>query len=395
MFETFKKVRENLINNGMKKIWIFFLIAGISKIVFSQEKESFLNSPGVIKGADIVEKYSPESRGFTGISSLAVSPKGRMWAVWYAGITPSEDANNYVVVSTSGDGGENWKEVLVIDPDGPGPVRAFDPEIWLAPNGQLWIFWAQAVEHKGTVAGVWSLTINNPDNTDLDYSEPRRLTNGVMMCKPLVLSTGEWVLPASTWRLTDKSAKAIVSTDEGLTWKERGAVNVPKKFRSYDEHMIVEKKNGDLWMLARTNYGIGESFSSDRGHTWSPFVHSKIQHPSARFFIRRLNSGNLLMVKHGPIDMKTGRSHLMAFISKDDGYSWSDGLLLDEKPGVSYPDGQQTNDGTIYITYDYNRTKDQKILVTSFTEDDILSGTDSKILEVFNRRHIISKGGKE
>jgi len=394
MFETFKKVRENLINNGMKKLWIFFLIAGISKIVFSQEKEAFLNSPGVIKGADIVEKYSPESRGFTGISSLAISPKGRMWAVWYTGITPDEDLNNYVVVATSEDNGNSWEEVLVIDPDGSGPVRAFDPEVWVAPNGQLWIFWAQTIEHNGTVAGVWSLVINNPDEIDLDWAKPRRLTDGVMMCKPVVLSSGEWVLPASTWKLTNKSAKAIVSTDEGQTWQERGAVNVPEKFRNYDEHMIVEKKNGDLYMFVRTNYGIGESVSTDRGHTWSPLIPSEIQHPAARFFISRLNSGNLLLVKHGPIDMKTRRSHLMAFISQDDGYSWSDGLLLDERPGVSYPDGQQTSDGTIYITYDYNRTREQNIIITSFTEDDILTGTDSKILEVFNRRHIISKGGK-
>jgi predicted neuraminidase len=102
-----------------------------------------------------------------------------------------------------------------------------------------------------------------------------------------------------------------------------------------------------------------------------------------------------LLVKHGPIDMRTGRSHLMAFVSKDDGHSWSNGLLLDERPGVSYPDGQQISDGTIHITYDYNRTKDQNILVTSFTEDDIKIGSDNKILEVFKHRTIVSQGGKK
>jgi predicted neuraminidase len=157
--------------------------------------------------------------------------------------------------------------------------------------------------------------------------------------------------------------------------------------------MIVERKDGSLWMLIRTKYGIGESISNDRGLTWTPVVPSKIQHPAARFFIYRLNSGNLLLVKHGPIDMRTGRSHLMAFVSKNGGHSWSNGLLLDERPGVSYPDGQQTSDGTIHITYDYNRTTDQNILVTSFTEDDIKIGSDNKILEVFKRRLIVSRGG--
>jgi len=374
------------------KICVFLLVLLVSKMAFSQDDNSFLKPPKLITIPASVEDYTPESRKFTGISSLAVSPEGRIWAVWYAGITPSEDLNNYVVLATSEDHGQNWKEVLVIDPDGSGPFRAFDPEVWIDPDGQLWIFWAQAIEQHENAAGVWSLTINNSNIVDSDWPKPRHLTDGIMMCKPLVLSSGEWVLPASTWRITN-SARAIVSTDKGQTWQERGAANVPENFRLYDEHMIVEKKNGDLRMLVRTKYGIGESLSSDRGYTWSPVSPSGIQHPSARFFIRKLNSGSLLLVKHGPVDMKIGRSHLMAFISKDDGHSWSNGLLLDERPGVSYPDGQQTSDGRIYITYDYSRIKEQNILITSFTEDDILQGTDTKILEVFNRRLLVSKGG--
>jgi len=357
--------------------------------------KNFLNPPRIINNLSINENYTSESRKFTGIPSLAVSSGGRMWAVWYAGKTSGEDLNNYVVVSTSGDGGKFWEEVLVIDPDGEGPVRAFDPEVWMDPNGQLWIFWAQAIGHVGTVAGVWSLTIDNPNDAIPNWTKPRRLTNGIMMCKPIVLSSGEWILPASTWRFTDNSAKAIVSTDDGQSWRERGAVNVPEKFRSFDEHTIIEKKNGDLWMLVRTTYGIGESFSSDKGFNWSPLVPSKIQHTTSRFFIRRLNSGNLLLVKHGPIDMRIGRSHIMAFVSKDDGYSWSNGLLLDERPGVSYPDGQQTSDGNIYITYDYSRTGTQYVLFTSFTEDDINMGSDNEIMKVYNQRRVIYKRGEK
>ena len=38
------------------------------------------------------------------------------------------------------------------------------------------------------------------------------------------------------------------------------------------------------------------------------------------------------------------RRHLTAFISTDDGRTWGGGLMLDERRGVSYPDGQQTAD---------------------------------------------------
>ena len=48
----------------------------------------------------------------------------------------------------------------------------------------------------------------------------------------------------------------------------RGHADVP--MRSFDEHMIVQKKDGTLWMLVRTFDGLGESFSSDGGFTWTP-----------------------------------------------------------------------------------------------------------------------------
>lgn len=83
------------------------------------------------------------NRAFTGIPSMAVTPRGRLWATWYAGVTPGEDANNYVVLSTSGDGGSTWQEVLVVDPDADGSVRAFDPELWVSPDGRLFLFWCR------------------------------------------------------------------------------------------------------------------------------------------------------------------------------------------------------------------------------------------------------------
>jgi predicted neuraminidase len=362
---------------------------------FGQGSNAYLNPPQLIENPGQNENYTAQSRKFTGISSLAVTATGRMWAVWYTGITPSEDHNNYVAVSTSSDGGESWTEVLAIDPDGPGPVRAFDPEVWIDPNGKLWIFWAQQVRPpKSTPSGVWAITADDAESENPKWTDPKRLADGIMMCKPVALSTGEWVLPSSYWHVTEESATMVVSVDQGETWQVRGAASVPEPIRNIDEHMIVERNDGSLWMLVRIRGGIGESVSFDRGYTWSTVVPSRIQHPNSRLFIHRLHSGNLLLVKHGPVSIKTGRSHLMAFVSKDDGRTWSNGLLLDERPGVSYPDGQQASDGTIYITYDYDRRGAQNILFTSFTEDDISIGTDNSRWKGYNNRKVISKGGE-
>jgi predicted neuraminidase len=374
--------------------WLLLYLLFLPFLALGQD-QAFLSPPRLVTLPDKEEVYSPESRKFTGISSIAVTGENQVWAVWYTGITPDEDHNNYVVIAYSNDGGKEWQEVLAIDPDGDGPVRAFDPEIWLDPEGKLWVFWAQTIGKDGSVAGVWAITTDAPHTAQPLWSTPKRLTDGVMMCKPTVLSNGEWALPASTWRNTDNSARMVVSEDKGHTWDLRGAVHVPEENRVFDEHIIVEKKDGSLWMLLRTNYGIGESFSEDGGKTWSPLQTSKLQHPSARFFISRLQSDNLLLVKHGPVEKRTGRSHLMAFISTDDGESWSRGLLLDERLGVSYPDGQQHRDGRIYLTYDFDRRNAQEILMTTFTEGDVLAKDyDERMVKVFENRRIVGKGGQ-
>ena len=335
--------------------------------------------------------HAVASRAHVGISSMAVAPNGRLWVTWYAGITPNEDENNYVVLSTSGDGGKTWKELLIVDPDAAGPRRTFDPELWIAPDGKLRWIWTDRVMPFNNVAtdALWMMTLDDPTSEATAWHPPVHIAKGVMMCKPIVLSTGEWALPVSTW-YSEASAKMVVSEDGGKTFTVRGGATMPKEDRLFDEHMFVERKDGSIGCLARTQSGIREAFSADRGKTWSPLEPSAIQHPSARFFITRLISGNLLLVKHGAIDKKTGRSHLTAFISKDDGKTWEGGLMLDERSGVSYPDGQQTADGTIYITHDFDRTGARHILFSAFREEDALAGRD--VSGAVRLRQLVSEG---
>jgi hypothetical protein len=263
---------------------------------------------------------------------------------------------------------------LVLDPDRNGPVRAFDPCPWLDPNGRLWLFWAQ---RASGLPYLFAITTDNPDDEDATWSKPRLICEGIMMCKPTVTSDEAWLLPTAVW-FGEESSRVVASTDQGKTWSLRGTATVPeRKDRNCDEPMIVERRDGSLWMWVRTKYGIGHSVSTDAGRTWSDVEPSKVvAHATARFFVRRLASGSLLLVKHGPIDKRTGRSHLTAYISKDDGSTWQGGLLLDERSGVSYPDGFQGEDGRIYVIRDYARTGDKEILMSVFTEDDALAGKD-------------------
>lgn len=351
-------------------------------------------APPQYVGAPLDPQHAVTNRAHQGIPSLAVAPQGRLWATWYAGVTPGEDHNNYVVLSTSGDGGKTWKEVLVADPDAGGPRRTFDPELWLSPDGKVRWFWADRVGGDPKTDCLWMMELAEPDSEQPACKPPVCVARGVMMCKPLTLSTGEWALPLCTW-FTDQSSKMVVSSDAGKTWALRGGANQPKESRTFDEHLFVERKDRSIWVLVRTKYGIGESVSSDRGKTWPDLKPSPIAHPSARFFISRLNSGNLLLVKHGPIAEKTGRAKLMAFTSSDDGKTWGGGLMLDERNGVSYPDGQQTPDGLIRIIYDFDRLNERLILVASFREEDAAAG--KPVTPAVQLRQLVCKasGGKE
>lgn len=328
------------------------------------------------------KEYADDTRMFQGIPGLSRAANGRLWALWYAGGT-GEGELNYVVLVTSGDDGKTWSgPKLVIDP--PGPVRAYDPAIWHDPSGRMWVFWAQSYRWWDGRSGVWAITTDDSDQENPKWTEPRRLCNGIMMNKPTVLSNGDWLLPVAIWKQPAKESiehrfdlpeerggNIFISKDQGKTFQLLGQTDVPE--RTFDEHMIVERKDNSLWTLVRTRYGIGESISTDGGKTWSKGKASDIPHVNARFFIRRLKSGNLLMVRHNPADKKSRRD-LTAFLSQDDGKTWQGGLLLDERSGVSYPDGVQSDDGTIYIIYDFARTRDKKILMATFTEEDVLAG---------------------
>jgi hypothetical protein len=312
---------------------------------------------------------------------------GRLWACWVAG---GDSPDAFFVLASSDNDGETWSSPRVVldsHADGLGARRSIlVGNLWTDPKGRLWLIFDQSMDMFDGRAGVWATVCEHPDADDPVWSKPRRIWHGVTLNKPTVLSTGEWMLPISLDQRTGfrefrgcfgelnplRGANVFVSTDEGATWERRGVRTFPNP--DWHEHMIVERKDKSLWMLARTRNGIMESKSTDAGRTWSEPVLSNIKHPVARFHIRRLASNRLLLVKHGAnIDSHKGRSLLTAWLSDDDGKTWRGGLMLDERTGVSYPDGFQAPDGTIYISWDRNRSTDGEILMARFTEDDILA----------------------
>ena len=219
-----------------------------------------------------------------------------------------------------------------------------------------------------------------PDAPDPVPLPPRRIADGVMMNKPTVLSGGAWLFPCAVWTCMEpgedhpetasaRCSGAVVTADRGASFALLGGADVPN--RHFDEHSIVERRDGSLWMLVRRWDGIGQAFSHDGGRTWTDAGHSGIPDPDTRFFIRRLPSGNLLLVNHVGF---RGRSSLCARLSGDDGRTWQGGLVIDERSDVSYPDGTADAQGRIRVAYDHGRFREREILFAVFTEEDVLAG---------------------
>lgn len=340
------------------------------------------------------EPYADAARQWQGIPGIARTRNGRLWATWYSG-GATEGPDNYVLVVTSDDDARSWSSpCLVIDP--PGQVRAFDPVLWVDPRERLWLFWAQSYTQFDGRAGVWAIRCDDPIAAPDSWMAPRRVADGVMMNKPIVLSNGEWLLPTAVWSHLDckrpdmaalRFSNVTASCDEGETFTLRGGADVSG--RHFDEQMVVERVDGSLWMLVRTGEGVGEAVSHDQGRTWQANPLTVLPGPNSRVFLRQLQSGSLLLINHACLAWNgvTGalpppeerpqayvRTHLQALISDDDGRTWHGGLMLDERERVSYPDGVQGDDGRIYIIYDRDREGAKEILLALFTEEDVRQG---------------------
>lgn len=319
-------------------------------------------------------------RTWQGIPGIERTPKGRLYVSWFSGGPREPALENTAYLAYSDDQGAHFTQPKPMAGPRDGS-RAFDPTLWLDPQRRLWYIFNRGNKDQAR-HGVYARRCDRPDATPPVWSDEFRLgfdeaPFAFRMNKPTVLSSGEWVLPVThaaspsfDWFARPHHRQGVgISSDRGKTWKLYGSVEAPDFAL---ENMIVELRDRRLWMLMRTGSGfLWESFSTDRGRTWSAGQPSAIPSPGSRFFIRRLASGHLLLVNHHRFK---GRSHLTARLSTDDGRTWNEGLLLDERNGVSYPDGVQAKDGLISVVYDRDRQGDGEILLAKFREQDVIEG---------------------
>ena len=339
----------------------------------------------LITDKNILKNYKRDMHLWVGIPSIEVTRGGKTYLAFYSGGT-KEEFGNYCMLFCSDDGKTYDLPIAVCYEDG---YRCFDPCLWIDPLGRLWFIWSRCPEDA-----VYGAICENPDADNPTFGEEFFIGHNVMMNKPIVLSTGEWIFPVAVWNygvrtlaakydsdITPKGSFAYASYDNGKTFKKLGYADV--KHRSFDEHMFLEKNDGTLRCFVRTSYGIGAADSFDGGVHWGQDFDTKLGGPSSRFHLRRLESGRVLLINHYDYN---GRNNLTAMLSEDDGITFPYRLLLDERQNVSYPDAAVDSEGMIHITYDRERgafcsrfddimNSAREILTAKISEEDIINGT--------------------
>lgn len=360
----------------------------------------------LITDKDKLKEYCADRRVWQGIAGIARSKRGRTFVSFYSGRNGETFGNYSLILMSEGEREFEFDPLPVAVAYAGNRSRCFDPVLWTDPLSRLWFIWN--VQPSGE---VYASICEDPDASELSFGEAFFIGNGVMMNKPTVLSTGEWLFPIAVWRAPLHSAFRSVearlglqsmaylykSSDNGKSFVRLGGADL--KDRSFDEHMVLELRNGVIMMLVRTTYGIGVTYSYDRGLSFSKGEDSRLGGPCSRFFISRLRSGRILLINHNNF---SGRNNLTAFLSEDEGKSFAYSLLLDERSNISYPDAVEDENGFIYIVYDRERGIGEKpedfyshareILLAKITEADILNGTP--ISKGTKLKQIVSKLGK-
>lgn len=160
------------------------------------------------------------------------------------------------------------------------------------------------------------------------------------------------------------AVSAMYSDDDGKSWKRSPSVlrTGGGGFESgASEPTVVELPDGKLWMLIRAQTGfLWESYSIDRGVTWSPAVESSLPSSNAPATALRLRSGEIVVAWNNHTHSNYARQSLLIGLTRD-GKTFHGLRELDftdftddpeaSVPHVTYSYLAETKEGDIAVSY--------------------------------------------
>ena len=282
-----------------------------------------------------------------------------------------------VAAVRSTDGGQTWTLPKVNMDSGPGMANGCgDPCILQDKKGRVWMQalachfapGARAINASGTgtdpsKTGQWEMVYS--DDEGKTWSKIMNVTEQVkkdewtlILAGPgngICTSKGYIVFPAQIWQNgADPVCRSCIcySKDGGKTWKMSNGV--PAKS---SECQVVELQDGSLMLNCRNeNYG-GKRFvfvTKDMGETWEPHESNAktLNDPTCQASLIAVETekyGRILLFSNPWIH---GRSNMSIRASRDDGKTWSEGVLYDVRGCMGYSCAALTDPEHVGIIYE-------------------------------------------
>lgn len=286
-----------------------------------------------------------EGRGFgqCHASTLVELPGGDVLAAWFGG---TREGVGDVGIWTSRRTGQRWTEPVSVA--GEETLPHWNPVLFLAPDGRLHMYYK-----VGKRIPEWRSRVIRSHDGGCSWSPPEELVpgdrggRGPVRNKPIVLSNGDWLAPASLeGELWD--AFVDISTDQGNTWTASAMVPVDRttfKGKGIIQPALWESKPGRVHMLLRSTCGrICRSDSDDYGRSWSLVYETGLPNNNSGIDVVKLREGTLALA-HNPVGISWGpRTPLIASLSSDNGHTWRSVATLEDEGAFSAPAGLTPSD---------------------------------------------------
>ena len=291
-------------------------------------------------------------------STIAETPKGLVCAFFGGTHERNADVEIYVCRKE----GKKWSApVSVANGIQNATLRypTWNPVLYQVPNGELLLFYK-----VGPSPSTWKGWMKSSKDNGISWSLPKALPEGFIgpvKNKPVLVGQQRLIAPSSKedhgWQVHFE-----ISDDMAKTWKMVGPINDGITINAIQPAILIHK-DGKLQILARSeNRAIVESWSSDKGKTWSPLMKTTLPNNNSGIDAVTLKDGmHLLVYNHilGEGNKAGGpRTPLNVSYSKD-GKTWFAAVVLENSPigEYSYPSIIQSADGMVHIVYTWRRQK--------------------------------------
>lgn len=303
-------------------------------------------------------------------STIVETADGALIAAWFGG---TKEANDDVSIYVSRrDGAKPWTAGQVVADGVQADGRrfaTFNPVLHRAVDGRLLLFFKTGPNPEKW----WGEVIVSKDH-GRTWTDRRRLPDGILgpiKNKPVVLADGTLLCPTSVEYDAKHWAVRMEFTDESLSrWTATADFTDPKKLGAIQPTILVHP-DGRLQALCRSSVRVmAQSWSNDRGRTWSPLEPTDIFMPNSGIDAVTLRDGGFLLV-YNPSDKNAdpkswGERRPLLVAHSPDGRAWRTIATLDTRPnrhGYAYPAIIQTRDGRIHITYTWNRARLKHVIL--------------------------------